>query len=174
MKLKTIPLAFTIYEANWWLASTSPSTIYLCHTMGEVSTVRVTQQSSLSLLFFLDLSRTVNQNWANLWRSQVSEWCFQMGFVYGFSTWYFSGRLDVSQYIQQAYSQYFTFSGWKIRWKVNSNIDLIKRHVYIHIPPTSRSSKKIALLALLSSEHVLVNTIIIVYQPAAKYQLFSV
>lgn len=57
---------------------------------------------------------------------------------------------------------------------MHSNIALIKRQVYIHIPPTSRSSKKIALLALPSTERVLMNTIIIAYQPAAKYQSFSV
>lgn len=57
---------------------------------------------------------------------------------------------------------------------MHSNIALIKRQVYIHIPPTSRSSKKIALLALPSTERVLMNTIIIAYQPAAQYQSFSV
>lgn len=54
------------------------------------------------------------------------------------------------------------------------NIDLIKNQVYIHILSTSRSSRNIALLALLSTELFGVDTMIIAYRLAAKYQSLSV
>lgn len=53
------------------------------------------------------------------------------------------------------------------------NIDLIKKQVCIHMLSSSRSSRNIAMLALLSTEVVGVDTIIIAYQPAAKYQSLS-
>lgn len=76
MELKTISLAFTTYEANWWLASTFASPVYLCYTMSEVSTMTVTQQSpSIPSLF--SRSEQDSQNGANL-VGITAEWCFQI------------------------------------------------------------------------------------------------
>lgn len=139
MELKTISLAFTTYEANWWLASTFASPVYLLHN--EWSKHNDSHITKSLYPFFVFLI------WAG--QSERSKSC-------GDHSWMVlsdSGALALAflpvcletsslpEKYQQACGQHYKFWGWEKRWKVHSNTDLIERQVYIPIPPASRSSK---------------------------------